>query len=85
VVTADLSFEAWWGRAEYAVSAEVRKGLNSLITLGACIIWKLRNDCVFIGAVPNMSTALNLARDEAHLWCLAGAKGLSLLPARGVA
>jgi hypothetical protein len=36
--TTDLSFEAWWDSAESAVSAEVRKGLNSLITLGTWII-----------------------------------------------
>lgn len=35
--TTDLSFEAWWDRAESAVSVEARKGLNSLITLGAWI------------------------------------------------
>ena len=46
--------------------------------LGAWTIWKVRNDCVFNGATPTITTALTRAREEAHLWSLAGAKGLSL-------
>ena len=64
------------------VSGDARKGLNSLIILGAWTIWKHRNDCVFNGATPRLSTALNLAREEALLWSIAGAKGLSLHTAR---
>jgi len=37
-----------------------------------------RNDCVFNGATPRLSTTLNLAQEEAVLWSLVGAKGLSL-------
>ena len=57
---------------------DTRKGLNSLIILGAWTIWRLRNDCVFNGAAPSIPVALARAREEAHLWSLAGAKGLPL-------
>uniref|UniRef100_K3XPF3 Uncharacterized protein n=1 Tax=Setaria italica TaxID=4555 RepID=K3XPF3_SETIT len=66
-------------QAILTVSEDARKGLNSLIILGAWTIWKHRNDCVFNGASPRLSTVLNLAREEALLWSLAGAKGLSSL------
>jgi len=56
-------------------------GLNSLVILGAWSIWWHRNDCVFNGATPNVYLAL--AREEAHWWSLAGAKGVSLLTAGG--
>jgi hypothetical protein len=55
----------------------MREGLNSLLILGAWIIW--RNDCVFNGVPPRVSRVLGMARDEAWVWCMAGAKGLSLL------
>ena len=72
------SFDDWWDRSALMVSGDTRKGLNSLIILGAWTIWKVRNDCVFNGATPTITTALTRAREEAHLWSLAGAKGLSL-------
>jgi hypothetical protein len=59
------------------------KGLNSLVILGAWSIWRHRNDCVFNGATPNVNTVLALAREEAHWWSMAGAKGISLLTAGG--
>jgi hypothetical protein len=34
---------------------------------------------VFIGASPSLPTALIMAGDEAQLWCMARAKGLTLL------
>jgi len=79
----DSAWEDWWEKAEAATTGDVRKGLNSIIILGAWSIWKHRNDCVFNGVAPNINTALSIARDDAHWWCLAGAKGLSLLTARG--
>jgi len=66
-----------------AASGDLRKGLNSLVILGAWSIWRHRNDCVFNGFVPNVNVALRLARDE-YCWSLAGAKGFSLLTAGGV-
>ena len=39
---------------------------------------------VFNGAAPSIPMALARARDEAHLWSLAGAKGLPLDTASAV-
>jgi hypothetical protein len=79
----DQSFDDWWRKVDEAASGDVRKGLNSLVILGAWTIWRHRNDCVFNGIVPNVNVALRLARDEAYCWIPAGAKGFSLLTAGG--
>jgi hypothetical protein len=50
-----LSFADWWRKTMRRVSKEHRKGVNSLIILGAWIIWKHRNACVFEGASPSIS------------------------------
>jgi hypothetical protein len=55
--------------------------LNSLFILGAWTLWRHRNDCVFNGVSPRLSTTLAMAREEAWAWCMIGAKGLSLLTA----
>jgi hypothetical protein len=70
------------GSVDARVSVEERKGINPLIILGAWSIWKHRNSCVFNGVSPSAAAVLNLARDEAHLWSLAGAKGLAFLSIR---
>ncbi|GJN11765.1 hypothetical protein PR202_ga29983 [Eleusine coracana subsp. coracana] len=58
-----------------------RKGLNSLITLRAWIIWTHRNGCVFDGVAPSLARVLGAAQEEKHLWEKARARGLaSLLP-----
>lgn len=62
-------------------SKEARRGFDSLVVLGAWILWKTRNDIVFNSASPRIDQALLLALDEADLWMLAGAKGLSGLVA----
>ena len=56
-----------------------RNGLNSLIILGAWIIWKHRNSCVFDGLGPNVQSALQAFRDETQSWIVGGAKGLAAL------
>jgi hypothetical protein len=56
-------------------------GLNSLIALGAWILWNHRNRIVFDGLSSSVSAALCQAREEHQLWEMAGAKGLSFLAA----
>ena len=58
------------------VSKEHRKGVNTLIILGAWIIWKHRNACVFEGASPLISMIWSELKNEHSLWCMAGAKKL---------
>jgi hypothetical protein len=45
----DHSFETWWMSSSSRVIEAARKDFNSLVTLGAWIIWKHRNMCVFDG------------------------------------
>jgi hypothetical protein len=51
----------------------------NLVMLGAWTICKARNDAVFNGA--RVDRALLSVREEAELWMLAGAKGLSTVVA----
>lgn len=69
-----MGFFDWWLRVTALFPGEVKQGLNSLITLGAWMLWKHHN-CVFNGANPNIQLTIL----EAHLWCLAGTKGLVYL------
>jgi hypothetical protein len=39
----------WWEEASGSVNGPIKKGLNSLIALGAWIIWDHRNKCIFDG------------------------------------
>jgi hypothetical protein len=73
------SFMSWWEEASSSVRGLVRKGLNSLIALGAYIIWNHRNRCVFDNWIPNVSLAIRMALEERWMWEMAGAKGLSYL------
>jgi hypothetical protein len=52
---------------------------STLLILGAWTLWRHRNNCAFNGVPPRVSTAMSMVRDEAWAWCMAGAKGLSLL------
>ncbi|GJN35743.1 hypothetical protein PR202_gb24546 [Eleusine coracana subsp. coracana] len=47
--------------------------------LGAWVIWKHHNSCVFDSAWPSMNELLCVFREECHLWALAGAQGLKEL------
>jgi hypothetical protein len=76
----EASFKSWWHASSLRVQDEQqRKGFNSLVMLGAWIIWKHRNQCVFDGLAPCVSAALLAAREDALLWTVAGARGMSLL------
>jgi hypothetical protein len=61
------------------VGQQVKKGLNSLIILGAQSLWRYRNNCVFNGASPLLASVLNMARDEAWNWTMGGTKGIPLV------
>jgi hypothetical protein len=76
-------FQDWWCASSSHVQEQLRKGFNSLVMLGVWVIWKQRNSCVFNGATPSVPAALLVARDEALLWSMDEAKGLSLLQAIG--
>jgi hypothetical protein len=51
--------------------------------MGAWIIWKHRNACVFEGAAPSVTSIIREFKDEHSLWCLAGAKKLQGLELGG--
>jgi hypothetical protein len=59
------------------------EGIYTLVMLGAWVIWKHRNSCVLNGATLSVTAALLVAKEEALLWSMAGARGLSLLHAIG--
>jgi hypothetical protein len=71
-----VGFFDWWQQAGNAFNKVVGRGFNSLVMLGAWILWNERNDIVFNGVSPRLERALLLARDEADHWMLAGAKSL---------
>jgi len=79
--TTDTSFDDLWEKASAATIGLTQKGLNSLIVLGARIIWNHRNSSVFDGAISNIAETLKLVGDERRRWTLAGAHGLSHLTA----
>ena len=74
-----VSFTVWWEMIDNGSGDMIMKGVNSLIALGAWIIWNHRNRIVFDGISPSVSAALCQAREEQQLWEMAGAKGLSFL------
>ena len=61
-----------------------KKGVNSLIILGAWMIWKHRNACVFEGMAPSVDSIMRDLKDEHSLWYLVGAKKLQDLGLTGV-
>lgn len=71
------SLADWWRRSWKKLHKQYRKGFNSLVILGSWTLWKHRNACVFDGSAPNLRRALQAFIDEAHLWQVAGAKGLA--------
>jgi hypothetical protein len=75
----DVSFLQWWTRSSAIITGAARKGLNSVISLGAWVLWKHRNRCVFDTALPNLTTALAQVREEKLMWETAEAKCMSAL------
>lgn len=74
------SFLDWWENASEIATGLSKKGLNSLIILGAWLIWLHRDRCIFENGSPCLSLILKQFEDESR-WMAAGAKGLSYLAA----
>jgi hypothetical protein len=72
-------FKQWWCASSSSVQDQLRKGFNTLVMLGAWVIWKHRNSCVFNSATSSVAAALLVAKEEALMWSMAGANDLSLL------
>jgi hypothetical protein len=75
----ETSFQEWWWRVLSFVSNSYKKGINSLIILGAWMLWRHRNDCVFNGATPRLATALVMAGEQIVACNMAGTKGLAMI------
>lgn len=75
----DSSLDDWWEQAANQCTPSLRKGLNSFIVLGAWTLWNHRNRCVFDGVAPSINEAIRYFKEEAKLWMMAGAEGLSLV------
>jgi hypothetical protein len=61
----EKSLDDWWSKASNRVANTLKEGLNTLLVLGAWILWRHRNDCVFNETSPSLSTALAMAMEEA--------------------
>jgi hypothetical protein len=73
------SFVDWWDKVQRGVPKQIRKGIHSLIILGAWCLWLHRNKAVFDGVSPSLSTIQRLLMNEVECWCMAGAKQLESL------
>lgn len=69
------------GNASDSVTSQAKKGIDSIIALGAWIIWNHWNKCIFDGWVRNVSLALKIGGEERLMWEMTGAKGFSYLVA----
>ena len=72
----NVFFSDWWVRTCNMIIKPMKHGFNTLVILGAWLIWKHHNDCVFNGVTPSVHKVLCQDGDEARLWCDVGAKGL---------
>jgi hypothetical protein len=72
-------FQEWWQRVLSLVSSPYKKGLSSLIILGAWTLWRHHNDCVFNGSAPRIATALAMAGEQIVAWNMADTKGLAMI------
>jgi hypothetical protein len=80
----EQNFANRWQKVFKRVKKKSKKGVNSLIILGAWVLWKHRNACVFDGVSPSLITLMRILKEVHTLWCLAGARKLQGLSLVGV-
>ncbi|GJN36027.1 hypothetical protein PR202_gb24852 [Eleusine coracana subsp. coracana] len=80
----EISFASWWRKAIKKVKKGRRKRLNTMIIMGAWIICKHRNLCVFERANRSITSLLSTLWNEHYLLCLAGARRYALLMQAGL-
>ena len=73
------SFPVWWQQARLRLGKSRRKGFDSLVLLLTWKLWLERNSRVFEGKRSTVPALCSSIANEAHLWKLAGATGLSTL------
>lgn len=55
-----MIYHSWWRKAIKGLPKDTKKGLNSLIILGAWELWKRRNHCAFEGGSPSQLVLQNV-------------------------
>ncbi|GJN16537.1 hypothetical protein PR202_gb03538 [Eleusine coracana subsp. coracana] len=75
----DSNFDEWWEQEVGRCGLSLRKGLSSFIVPGAWTLWNHRNRRVFNSVSPSINEPVHYFKEEAKLWMMAGAKGLSLV------
>jgi hypothetical protein len=73
------AFMNWLQEGSEAMDSLIKKGLNSIIILGAWIIWNHQNKCVFYVRAPSLAVALRSA-GEKRCFFRDGRNQIPLLP-----
>jgi hypothetical protein len=71
-----VSFLDWWRQATELSTGLEKRGINSLIILGAWTLWKHRNRCVFYAMTPNLDVGLEQAAEERDVGASWGKRSL---------
>jgi hypothetical protein len=74
-----ISFADWWRKVCKRIHKSKRKGINSVIILGAWCLWIHRNKAVFNEENPSLGTIKCVFVDEMVCWIKVGAKHLENL------
>jgi hypothetical protein len=72
-----------WRNNRLKVHEQIIREFHYLVILGAWLIWKHINQCVFRGKSPNIVVVLVAILDEVSVWSSARAKDLSFLQISG--